>query len=477
MINRDLECYIKDKISFSLTSEQSEVLHLLVDFLLGTESNSLFLLKGYAGTGKTTLIGTVIRALQDFKQKVVLLAPTGRAAKVFSKASGCAAYTIHRRIYRQKAFDGTMDGFSLNVNLYQNAVFFVDEASMISNAESGEGASFGTGHLLDDLMRFVYSGKGCRLVLIGDDAQLPPVGVLDSPALSVPRLEGYGLTVVLARLTGVHRQMSESGILWNASALRRFLFSEGESALPQLRVSGFPDIVSISGETLIEELEQAYYQCGIEETIVVTRSNKRANIYNQGIRGRILGREELLTSGDRLLVAKNNYFWVDEDTRKTFGLDFIANGDVATVRKVRHQRNIYGFDFADVLLEFPDYGQIELEATVILNTLTSEAAALTRTESDHLFHSVWEDYPEVTNKKERLKKIKSDQLFNALQVKFAYAMTCHKAQGGQWERVFIDQGYVGEDQSVEEYTRWLYTALTRARERVYLVNWPKSQLQ
>lgn len=477
MINRDLEYYIKDKISFSLTPEQDQVLHSLVDFFFFPDSDGLFLLKGYAGTGKTSLVGAVIRALQENRFKVVLLAPTGRAAKVFSKASGSAAYTIHRKIYRQKVFDGTMSGFSLNDNLYQNTLFFVDEASMISNADGGDRSGFGTGCLLDDLIRYVYSGKGCRLVLLGDDAQLPPIGIPESPALSRECLERYGLNVSVAQLTQVHRQAEASGILWNAGVLRQLLFSENLLSLPSLRTGGFPDIVSITGETLIEELEQAYYECGMEETMVITRSNKRANIYNQGIRGRILGREELLTSGDWVMIAKNNYFWVDEETRKDSGLDFIANGDIARVRKVRHQRTIYDFDFADVLLEFPDYGQIELEATVILNTLGSESASLTPAESDRLFYSVWEDYPEIRNKKERLKKIKSDALFNALQLKFAYAVTCHKAQGGQWKRVFVDQGYVGEDQSVEEYIRWLYTAITRAREKVYLVNWPKNQLQ
>lgn len=476
MINKDLKCHIEDKISFLLTEEQSSVLQLLVDFLLCTDANSAFLLKGYAGTGKTTLVGAVIRALLEQKQKVVLLAPTGRAAKVFSKASGCVAYTVHRKIYRQRSFDGSMDGFSLNDNLYHDTLFFVDEASMISNAEGGEGGHFGSGCLLDDLVRFVYSGKRCRLILVGDDAQLPPVGTLESPALNRQQMEGYGLHIYAATLTGVHRQMAESGILWNAATLRKILFSNLLSTLPMLKVTGFPDVISISGETLIEELEQSYYQCGLEETIVVTRSNKRANIYNQGIRGRILGREELLTSGDWVIIAKNNYFWVDEETRKSTGLDFIANGDVARVRKVRKHRNIYGFDFADAILEFPDYGQIELELTLVLNTLTSESASLTREEADRLFYSVWNDYPEITNKKERLKKIKSDVFFNALQVKFAYAVTCHKAQGGQWERVFVDQGYVSEDQSPAEYVRWLYTAITRAKERVYLVNWPKNQL-
>lgn len=477
MINKDLESLIADKISFSLTPEQSDVLHSLTGFLRTEDPNSVFLLKGYAGTGKTTLVGALIRVLQEQRRKMVLMAPTGRAAKVFSRASGYSAYTIHRRIYRQKVFDGTTDGFSLNNNLYQNSLFFVDEASMIANSGGGDGNSFGSGCLLDDLVRFVYSGRGCRLILIGDDAQLPPVGTSESPALSVSCLQGYGLTVFQGVLTGVHRQMSESGILWNASALRRLLFSEELYQFPLLKVTGFPDIIAITGETLIEELECAYHDCGMEETIVVTRSNKRANIYNQGIRGRILGREDLLTSGDWLVVAKNNYFWIDEENRKATGMDFIANGDIVRVRKVRHNRSVYGFDFADALLEFPDYGDMEIEATIILNTLTSEAASLSRPESDHLFHSVWEDYPEISNKKERLKKIKTDALFNALQVKYAYAVTCHKAQGGQWERVFVDQGYVGEEQSLEEYVRWLYTAITRAKEKVYLINWPQKQLQ
>lgn len=475
MINKDLRALAGDKIAFSLTPEQDCMLLSFADFMEGRDSKSVFLLKGYAGTGKTTLVGAIIRSLQECRQKVVLMAPTGRAAKVFSKAAGCNAYTIHRKIYRQQVFDGGLGAFSLNDNLYKNTLFFVDEASMIANSGS-DGASFGSGCLLDDLIRFVYAGDGCRLVLVGDDAQLPPVGIPESPALSEVCLQGYGLQVYEATLTGVHRQLSESGILWNAASLRHLLFSAQDYGLPQLKVSGFPDFVSITGETLIEELEQSYYQCGLEETIVVTRSNKRANIYNQGIRGRILGREELLTSGDWLVIAKNNYFWVDEEVRKNCGLDFIANGDMVRVRKVRRQRNVYGLDFADAVLEFPDYDNMELEATVILNTLNSEAASLTRAEAEHLFQSVWEDYPEIGNKRERLKKIKTDVLYNALQVKFAYAVTCHKAQGGQWERVFVDQGYVGEDQSVEEYVRWLYTAITRARERVYLVNWPKDLL-
>ena len=476
MINKDLEHYIADKISFPLTAEQNETLRALVAFFQQTEPQTAFLLKGYAGTGKTTLVGAVIQSLIQFRHKVVLLAPTGRAAKVFSRAAGAPAYTIHRKIYRQKVFDGTIGVFGLNDNLYQNTLFFIDESSMISNISSGDQAAFGGRCLLDDLVRYVYAGKGCRMVLIGDDAQLPPVGTQESPALSKSRLESYGLKVYAATLTGVHRQMAESGILWNASALRQFLNTQGDTQLPCMKTIGLPDIVSVSGDTLIEELEQAYSKSGMDETIVITRSNKRANIYNQGIRGRILGREELLTSGDWLVVAKNNYFWMDEETRKMSGMDFIANGDMARVRKVRHHRCIYGFDFADAVLEFPDYDSLEIEATLVLNTLTSEAASLTRAESEHLFQSVWEDYPEVTNKRERLKKIKTDALYNALQVKFAYAVTCHKAQGGQWERVFIDQGYVGEDQSVDEFARWLYTAVTRARKCVYLVNWPSSQL-
>lgn len=477
MINKDLRCSVISKISFSLTPEQDSVLTEMLRFIEGSEGNSIYLLKGYAGTGKTTIVGALIKALKEQGHKVVLLAPTGRAAKIFSIASDTNAYTIHRCIYRQRVFDGSMNGFELNTNLHRNTLFLTDEASLIARNVSGEQAVFGSGRLLDDLVHYVYAGSGCRLLLMGDDAQLPPVGSDESMAMDASFLSGYGLTVTEGVLTGVHRQMNDSGILWNAHSLRNYIFSENRQHLPLLRISGFPDIEVVTGDCLIEELERAYYEAGLEETIVLTRSNKRAYVYNQGIRGRILGHEEVLSSGDWLVVAKNNYHWIDKTLKAMSGMDFIANGDMMRVRKVRRCRQLYGFDFADVLLEFPDYEGVDIEATVLLNTLWSEGPALTPKELESLFQSVWADYPEFTSKKARMDRVKSDDYFNALQIKYAYAVTCHKAQGGQWQRVFVDQGYLMPDQSPVEYARWLYTAITRARDKVYLVNWPASQIE
>ena len=312
-------------------------------------------------------------------------------------------------------------------------------------------------------------------MLVGDTAQLPPVGEELSPALSRRALEGYGLHVWEGELTQVVRQHDESGILWNATRLRHWITTDGYTGLPQVRIQGFPDIRRVPGDELIEALEEAYSRCGLDQTIVVTRSNKRANIYNNGIRGRILGREEELTGGDQLLVAKNNYFWTAG--QKDCPFDFLANGDVAVVRKVRRTREMYGFRFADVWLRFPDYDDVELEATVLLDTLQSEAPALTKNQSDALFFAVEADYMDITVRRERLKKLKTDPYFNALQVKYAYTVTCHKAQGGQWQRVFVDQGYVTEDMLTPDYVRWLYTAFTRATETLYLVNWPPDQME
>lgn len=312
-------------------------------------------------------------------------------------------------------------------------------------------------------------------MLVGDTAQLPPVGEELSPALSRRALEGYGLHVWEGELTQVVRQHDESGILWNATRLRHWITADEYTGLPQVRILGFPDIRRVPGDELIEALEEAYSRCGLDQAIVVTRSNKRANIYNNGIRGRILGREEELTGGDQLLVAKNNYFWTAG--QKDCPFDFLANGDVAVVRKVRRTREMYGFRFADVWLRFPDYDDVELEATVLLDTLQSEAPALTKKQSDALFFAVEADYMDITVRRERLKKLKTNPYFNALQVKYAYAVTCHKAQGGQWQRVFVDQGYMTEDMLTPDYVRWLYTAFTRATETLYLVNWPPNQME
>lgn len=472
MLNKELERVFLANCAFLPTESQHQVIVRLIDFLLSSDNHTAFLLRGYAGTGKTSLIGALVKTLLSLERKVVLLAPTGRAAKVFSLYADQQAYTIHRRIYRQKSFLAEAGEASLNVNLYRNALFIVDEASMIANL--GTHSDFGSGRLLDDLVSFVYGGTGCRLILLGDAAQLPPVGEEESPALSEDVMNSYGLSVITGELTQVVRQKETSGILWNATALRKLIVEENLFDLPKINCTEFPDVLSVSGEELIETLEQAYYQYGLEQTIVVTRSNKRANIYNQGIRGRVLGRESELESGDQLLVVKNNYYWLGSSENKQ--MEFIANGDMAVVRRVRHERTLYGFRFVDVTLRFPDYEDFEVEATVLLDTLNNDSPALTQTDSERLFQNVWDDYPEITQKRERLKKIKSDPYYNALQVKYAYAVTCHKAQGGQWQCVFIDQGYMTEEMCTPDYFRWLYTALTRATEKVYLVNWPKIQI-
>lgn len=456
---------IKRKFLYKPTSEQENALKLLADFLLSPDSDGVFLLKGYAGTGKTSLVSALVKTLDELKQKCILLAPTGRAAKVFSHYAGHPAYTIHRRIYRQRSFSNELDNFTMNVNLHQHALFIVDEASMISN-EGLSGNLFGSGRLLDDLIQYVYGGQGCRLILVGDTAQLPPVGEEESPALSADVLKGYGLSVTEQVLTQVVRQKLDSGILYNATELRIQMGGDCFGMMPRIRTEGFPDVCRITGVDLIETINTCYDQAGMDETIIICRSNKRANLYNNGIRNTILYREDELNTGDILMVAKNNYFW-GADVKE---LDFIANGDIAEVRRVRRIHEMYGFRFADVLLSFPDYGDIELEVKLLLDTLHSDSPALTKEESDRLFYAVLEDYQDIPTKRERMKKMKADPWYNALQVKYAYAVTCHKAQGGQWKRVFIDQGYIAEDMLTPDYYRWLYTAFTRATETLYLVN-------
>ena len=472
MINTYLGQQIKTNFPYKPTFEQEKVVKILADFLFCREMDSLFLLKGYAGTGKTSLIGALVKTLDQLEQKCVLLAPTGRAAKVFAHYAGHPAFTIHKKIYRQRSFSNELDNFSINDNLHQHTLFIVDEASMIAN-DGLSGSMFGTGRLLDDLVQYVYSGQGCRLMLIGDTAQLPPVGEEESPALSANALKGYGLKVYEGMLTEVVRQLSDSGILWNATELRRYIAEEDFFTLPPIRVEDFPDIKVMPGNELIEAIGECYDRAGMDETIVVCRSNKRANIYNKGIRNTILYREEELESGDLLMVAKNNYYW----TEGCKEIDFIANGDIAEVRRVRREREMYGFRFADVTLRFPDYDDMELEVTVLLDTLHTDSPALPKEMSDKLFYSVLEDYADITIKRERMKKMKSDPYYNALQVKYAYAVTCHKAQGGQWKRVFLDQGYMTEEMLSPDYFRWLYTAFTRATETLYLVNWPKEQME
>ena len=513
MIVDELKYKILEQFGFPPTPEQANALDVFARFMTDRNPHAVMILRGSAGTGKTSLSGAIVRTMKTIGQKVMLLAPTGRAAKVFSLSSGSPAFTIHRRIYREKAFSGVDGQFNLNDNLYTDTLFMVDEASMISNLGLG-GTTFGSGCLLDDLVHFVYQGHNDRLMLIGDKAQLPPIGEEESPALHAAMLEGYGLSVYGCDLNEVLRQSEKSGILYNATMIRQMITHDDITQLPKIHFSGFSDIQQMPGAELIEALADSYHHVGLDDTIVVTRSNKRANIFNQGIRNMVLDRDEELSQGDILMIVKNNYYWMEEERKKVseerrvkseetaFGgrresqfnclanhkvqsskfkvqskelPAFLANGDRAKVLRVRRRIDLYGFRFATLLLQFPDYDNYELEATVLLDTLTSEAPALTHEQQEQLFRQIEEDYQDIPLKADRMKAIRQDQFFNALQVKFAYAVTCHKAQGGQWAHVYVDQGYMTDDMLTPDYIQWLYTAFTRATEKLYLVNWPETQ--
>ena len=473
MIHEELKYRIRQTFGFTPTAEQEYALDVFARFMTDSDDQVVMIMRGSAGTGKTTLAGAIVRAMAALKQKMILLAPTGRAAKVFSLNAGHVAYTIHRRIYRQKSA-GDLSSFNLNDNLNRDTLFIIDEASMIANQGYGDSA-FGSGCLLDDLMTFVYqSGRGsnCRMLLIGDKAQLPPVGEDESPALMADVLRCYGMRVYECDLNQVLRQGEESGILWNATQIRQMITHDEMTQLPKIRFAGFSDIQMVPGGELIDALSTSYYRVGTDETIVITRSNKRANIYNQGIRNQVLDREDELCRGDQLMIVKNNYFWTEGSKE----IPFIANGDIAVVQRVRHVHELYGFRFAEVTMQLPDYDDFELTATVCLDTLTSEAPALTHEQQKQLYNAVMEDYADIPQKAERIKKMKTDRYYNALQVKFAYAVTCHKAQGGQWAHVYPDQGYMTGDVLTPDYIHWLYTAFTRATEQLYLVNWPQLQV-
>jgi exodeoxyribonuclease V len=471
IINKLIE-QIKRNFPYKPTLEQEKAINMIADFILSTRDKSSFILKGYAGTGKTSLMASLVKTMDNLEMKCILLAPTGRAAKVLANYSNHTSYTIHKKIYRQKSFSGEYDNFTLNDNLHSNTIFIVDESSMIAN-EGISGSMFGSGRLLDDMVQYIFNDKGCKLMLIGDTAQLPPVGEEESPSLSADFIRGYGIEVSEAELTDVVRQLHESGILYNATNLRKLIRNEEFDILPKLKIDFFPDIKSINGGDLIETISQSYSQSGVDETIIICRSNKRANIYNRGIRNTIFYREEELTSGDMLMIAKNNYYWCNDCKE----IDFIANGDTAVVKRIRKSEEIYGFRFAQVLLSFHDYDDIEIEAKVLLDTLNSDSPALPKEMNDKLFYSILEDYADIRIKKERIKKMKEDVHYNALQIKYAYAITGHKAQGGQWENVFLDQGYMSDDYLTPDYFRWLYTAITRATKTLYLVNWPKEQIE
>ena len=474
MADHQLIYKITTELGFEPTDEQLAAAHTSVSFVTDSSQHTLMIMRGSAGTGKTSLAGAIVRTMKRMGQRVVLLAPTGRAAKVFAMNAGHAAFTIHSKIYRQKTFGGS---FGLAPNMLKNALFIVDEASMIANNGSID-TVFAGGCLLDDLVSFVYGGLGCRMMFIGDKAQLPPVGEEESPALSSAFISGYGLTVYESDLREVLRQSQQSGILYNATVIRQMITHDEATALPKIRFSGFPDIVCVPGDELIESLATSYSQVGMDETMVVTRSNKRANIYNQGIRNQVLWREEELTSGDWLMVVKNSYYWTEQKKAEdTSAPAFIANGDRAVIQRVRNRRDLYGFHFVDLWLQFPDYDNYELQVTALTDTLATEAPALTREQSQQLFDEVMADYADVRTKPERYKRLKADPFYNALQIKYAYAVTCHKAQGGQWAHVYVDQGYMTDEMLTPDYIHWLYTAFTRATEKLFLVNWPKTQTE
>lgn len=464
MLHNYISRKIKEQLPFAPTEQQSELIDALGQFLMAQQTEKVFLLKGFAGTGKTSVVSALVRAMNELKQKTVLLAPTGRAAKVLSGYSGFTAFTIHKKIYRQKSLGEFR--FQLSDNLHTHTLFIVDEASMISN--TGGDASFGSGRLLDDLIEYVFSADNCSLLLLGDTAQLPPVMQPFSPALEKDNLIGFGLNVYDFTLTHVVRQALDSGILHNATRIRELIADDNTNRQPQFDLAGFTDIRKLNNEDLIDEIQRAYSGVGVEDTIVVTRSNKRANLYNNGIRARVMQKEEELSNGDLLMVTRNNYYW----NKPYKEIDFIANGDILEVTRVRKHYEMYGFRFVDLSLRSLDYDW-EIDARIWLDSLQSDSPTQMNEMTNQLFAAVAEDYPEITTKKLLLKKIYESEFFNSLQVKFAYAVTCHKAQGGQWKKVFVDPGQIADEQLNTDYYRWLYTALTRASETVFLVNFPE----
>jgi exodeoxyribonuclease V len=465
MLAEHLTGLIYKELGHPPTKGQDALIKRLSEFVTDSNSSRMLILKGYAGTGKTTAIGAFVKTLDRLEIKNVLMAPTGRAAKVFSGYAGKNANTIHRKIYIKKSSKDAFGRFVLGTNLHRNTIFLVDEASMISNLKPADSV-FGSGRLLDDLVHYVKGGHNCGLVLIGDTAQLPPVGTTLSPALETGDMEAYYSRISDLTLTEVVRQASDSGILVNATIIRNII-SSGKAEIPILRHRNLPGVELLPSADLAASIEKSYSEYGIEDTVIICRSNKRANQFNNGIRRQVLYREEDLAKGDMLMVVRNNYFWLAEDS----GYDFIANGDIVKIIKILRYDDRHEFRFAFVKLLLIDYN-IEFESWIMLDTLISESASLTENEYMKLYNNVMADYPDCKSRKEQAEAVHEDPFFNALQVKYAYAVTCHKAQGGQWKAVFIDQGYIKKEMIDRDYLRWLYTAITRATEKLYLVNFP-----
>ncbi|MBO4574616.1 MAG: AAA family ATPase [Bacteroidales bacterium] len=464
MTRQELNKVLLESFGFEPTDGQRVVLVHLAAFLLSQKHNPVYLLQGYAGTGKTTLVTTLVRTLPRIGMRYQLMAPTGRAAKVLSGYTGKTASTIHRKIYRFQAFaDGSLRMVRAQ-NKAKNTLFIVDECSMISD-DYGSGRS-----LLDDLVNYVFSGENCRLLLIGDNAQLPPVGLENSPANDINVLKNsFNLTVASYELTEVMRQEEESGILWNATSLRQLLSNRHfDPVLPLFTTTGFPDVHRIEPQEFEELLWQGFNGKNTNDAVIICRSNKRANMYNQAIRARILQEEGEISTGDKLMVVKNNYYWTDQDQK----ISFIANGDMIEVMRINNTEEMYGFHFADVEIQLTDYpDEPNLSVKILLETLTSDSPALTQDEADRLYKAIEEDYMEIPHRRDRYKEMRQNPYFNALQVKFGYALTCHKTQGGQWPSVFIDAPFVPEGETLQiSDLRWFYTAVTRAQKQLYFVN-------
>lgn len=471
MTQEEFSIILLKHFPFETTNGQRTLLNKLAEFILGNNSSQLFVIKGYAGTGKTTIVRSLVQSLPVVNGKTVLLAPTGRAAKVLSNYTKQQAYTVHKKIYYKKPTSEGGIAFQRQQNLHANTIFIIDEASMISNSGGlSDGGMFGGGSLLDDLVEYVFSGINCKLIFIGDTAQLPPVGLDVSPALDIEYLKSsFHYPIDSFELTEVVRQTENSGILTNATEIRNQI-KAGENSKPHFNLADFKDVIRIDGSELEDALNSAYDNYGAEDSMVICRSNKRANIFNQQIRARIRWQEDELSSGDYMMVVRNNYFWLPEESKA----GFIANGDIIQLMRVGNIREMHGFRFADVRMRMIDYpDEPELETRLLLDTISSESPALSQADNKKLYESVALDYSDVADRRLRLKKIKEDGFFNALQVKFAYAVTCHKAQGGQWPCVFVEQGYLTDEMINTEYLRWLYTAVSRATKKLYLVNFNK----
>jgi exodeoxyribonuclease V len=453
-----------DQIGSFIPAQQAELIDILIDFLFQRQTKSVFILKGFAGTGKTTVLGALVRAFDSFKGKTVLLAPTGRAAKVLSTRANKTASTIHRKIYQTQKVNGSLQ-VGLAPNLHTNTLFVIDEASMISDYSMNADGS-NARNLLEDVMEYVFMGEGCKLIFLGDIGQLPPVGSDESPALDIKYMKYHYPQCYISsfQLTEVIRQASDSDILYNATKLR----NELGGSYPKLKLNGRSDLVRVQGMELMETIEQSYDSVGKENTIIITRSNKQANQYNQQVRNRILWMEEEVSSGELMMVVANNYFWLGEENRS---IGFIANGEMIRVKRVLKAEEIYGFRFLNVSIQLTDHEDIEpIDVLIVLETLTSETPNLSRQRQKELFFEIEKDFEYIHNKKQRYQKIMESPYFNALQVKYGYAITCHKSQGGQWAHVFLDQGYLTEEMIDKSFLRWLYTGVTRASEQLHLVN-------